>query len=459
MRVVTFERVFVLVLSLLIVGWSAVFLESGVLAWSIGILFFSYDTWLLSRMILLSRAALREPERPAVRQPVTMTVLIPARNEASVLPACLDAVLAEKDQPEQIWVIDDGSTDGTAALLAERYGIVLDGQRGRSTRHSHLWLWSKESTGKAESFNRILADCTGDVVMTIDADTVIEPGAIAAVRESFWRDPKLAAGCGVLIPRCGQGRFAAYFEFFQRFEYLRAFLWRLAWSRLNALVLVSGAFAAYRRPVLEKIGGFAATSWVEDYELLYRLHRMSGDENLDWQVRVIVGARAVTDAPGSVRQFLRQRSRWFGGFLGTLFGNRDMVGQPAYGKMGRILLPVKTIDTVLPFFAASTQISLLYLLAKGNFLSGTVLAIIAAKLLFDLTLHVYAMRLYARWLGVPLTMPWLFRSLAASVLEPFFFQPLRYTGAIAGWVAFLRNRLTWHAQRLPAASPAMEEGS
>jgi len=455
----TFGRVLGFVLALLGASIAAVFFGRGELAWAVGFLYFAYDTCLITRLVCLSRAALREPAVGVPGARPSLTVLVPARNEKSVLPACLDVLLAEQDQPEQIWVIDDGSTDGTAALMAERYGMALDGERGRSTHHANLWLWSKPSTGKADSFNRILADCTGDLIMTIDADTVIEPGAVAAVRDAFQRDEKLAAGCGILVPRCGQGTFAAYFEFFQRFEYLRAFLWRLSWSKLNALVLVSGAFAAYRRPVLQKLGGFATASWVEDYELLYRLHRLSGAERQDWQVRVVVGARAVTDAPGSVRQFLRQRARWFGGFLATLFTNRDMVGQPAYGRMGTTLLPVKVIDTVLPFFTATAQISLIYLVCRGHFLNAIVLTIIGAKLAFDFVIIVSALRLYARWLGVPLRAGWVARSLAAGVLEPFFFQPLRYGGAIFGWYAFARNRLTWHAQRLPESPCTVEEGS
>jgi cellulose synthase/poly-beta-1,6-N-acetylglucosamine synthase-like glycosyltransferase len=265
----------------------------------------------------------------------------------------------------------------------------------------------------------------------------------------------MAAGCGILTPQCRPGRFSGYFEFFQRFEYMRAFLWRLAWSQWNALVLVSGAFAVYRRDVLEKLGGFNGKSWVEDYEILYRLHRSSGDEGRKWTVNVIPGARGVTDAPSAPGQFLRQRSRWFGGFLATLFGNQDMVGLSRYGGMGSRLLPAKTIDTLLPIFAALAQISLIVLVCRGGFLTGFLLSILAAKLIFDLVMHLWAIRIYGRWLAVPITPRLLLQSLGASLLEPFFFQPLRYTGALLGWLAFLRNRFQWESQRLtPAPAPA-----
>ena len=451
MRVLTFPRVFGFVLLLLAVSLAAVFTARGDLAWTAGFIFLAYDTWLLSRLILWSRRALNDgggSPQPAVESSAarpTITVLVPARNEAVILPACLDALLSQDDQPERLLVIDDGSEDGTAQMLAARYPQVE--------------VWSKPSTGKAKSFNEILPRCETDLVVTIDADTVLDAGSLRAIRETFSRDANLVAGCGVLRPRCQGGWLSGYFEFFQRYEYLRAFLWRLAWSRKNALVLVSGAFAVYSREVLEKLGGFDEESWVEDYEVLYRLHRMSGETESRWRVGVIPGARAVTDAPGRPGQFLRQRARWFGGFITTLFTNRDMVGNGRYGAMGRTLLPVKTVDTLLPFFAATTQLSLIYLLVRGGVLDGLVLTVLIGKFLLDLSLHAWALRLYHRWLGIPLTARVLFQSLLASILEPFCFQPLRYTGALSGWLAFLRRRLTWESQRLAASSLPAREGN
>jgi len=458
----TFPRVFFLGVVLLILSWVAIFTARAELAWTAGLIYLGYDTCLLSGMVLLSRAALRdrakgEKGKETEARP-TLTVLVPARNESAILPLCLNALLSQEEPAEEIWVVDDGSADDTVAMLQGRYGMVMAGELGQSSAHPALRLWQKPSTGKARSLNAILPECAGEVIVTVDADTFLAAGSLAAFRDAFARDQKLAAACGILRPRCHGGRMARYFEFFQQFEYLRAFLWRLAWSRLNALVLVSGAFAAYRRDVLQKLGGFDAGSWVEDYELLYRLHRRSGEDGAQWRVQVVEAARAETDAPSAARQFLRQRARWFGGFLGTLFTNRDMVGQPKYGGMGKVLLPVKTIDTLLPVFAATAQLSLIYLIIRGGFLNAFLIGAIVAKLLFDLVMHVTAMRLYGRWLGIPVTGRWMLASLAASTLEPFCFQPLRYTGALLGWVSFARNRFTWDSQRLNTPAREAAEG-
>ncbi|MFM9785710.1 glycosyltransferase, partial [Streptomyces scabiei] len=87
----------------------------------------------------------------------------------------------------------------------------------------------------------------------------------------------------------------------------RNFLSRYAWMQERGLLLISGAFAAFRREAVVRVGGFDPDCLVEDYELIHRLYRHSADHDLGWTIRVIGGATARTDAPASPMAFLRQR--------------------------------------------------------------------------------------------------------------------------------------------------------
>jgi cellulose synthase/poly-beta-1,6-N-acetylglucosamine synthase-like glycosyltransferase len=279
------------------------------------------------------------------------------------------------------------------------------------------------------------------------------------VRRAFAARPGLVAGCGVLRPVCRPGRGARAFELYQTFEYLRAFLWRLSWAREGTLVLVSGAFAAFRRQALASAGGFDPSSRVEDYELLFRLHRRSleqGGRPLD--VRVIAGARATTDAPARPLAFLRQRARWFGGFVETMFRNHDMVGTRRFGRLGSFHLVVKAIDMLLPLYGLSAFLSLLLLVARGLDLPLAIVAALGAKFAFDFGCHVHCLFLHEKWQGRRVSFARFARAALATLTEPYAFQLFRQLGAVLGWVAFLRGRIGWAPQRQTALSMDRTEG-
>ncbi len=140
------------------------------------------------------------------------------------------------------------------------------------------------------------------------------------------------------------------FQWFQTYEYMRNFISRLRGLRADSLLLVSGAFASFRREALVAVGGFDSQCLVEDYELIHRLRRYSVDRGLGWEVRVVGDAHAQTDAPDTLGSFLRQRRRWFAGFLETQYWNRDMTGNRRYGTLGTLMLPVKAFDTMQPVY-------------------------------------------------------------------------------------------------------------
>jgi cellulose synthase/poly-beta-1,6-N-acetylglucosamine synthase-like glycosyltransferase len=422
-------------------------------SWAVGLVYIAYDTWLLSSMVLASRRALRAEEAivPASSpRPLRLAVIIAARNERTVLPRSIAAVLAQSAPPDRILIVDDGSTDGTDTLMTRSFGIEFTGGRGRSRTHPTLEVLRKPNSGKARSLNEAIQLVDEDVVVTLDADTYLEPGALAALRGEFERRPKLVAACGVLRPVCEPGWRGRVFELYQRFEYLRGFLWRAAWTEQGTLILLSGAFSAFRRDQLLHLGGFDPESLVEDYELLFRLYRRAGEGDAVPEVRVVRGARATTEAPAAFGLFLRQRTRWFAGFLQTLFLNQDMVGASKFRRLGVYHLRVKTIDTLLPVYGLAAVLAFVGLVCTGHRVGGFVLVAIIGKLLFDLSCHFYSMWLYQRWLGEPITARFSAKALLATLTEPLFFQLLRQLGAVLGWVAFLRGQIRWEPQRAAA---------
>jgi cellulose synthase/poly-beta-1,6-N-acetylglucosamine synthase-like glycosyltransferase len=406
----------------------------------------AYDTALLAFVGWQTLPLLRaHPPRPAGLARPSLAVIVAAHNEAGILPRTLACLAAQTDPPDMILIADDGSQDATAALLAG-FGLAAPAlgclSAASATQAGLHWLRLPHQ-GKARALNAAIPQIDTDIVLTVDADTMLHEDAIAAMRQAFAVNPNLVAATGVLVPLCGPTLRGRVFEWFQTYEYIRNFLSRYAWSRLDSLLLISGAFAGFRRSALLEVGGFDPDCLVEDYELIHRLLRFSARHGRAWHSAVLGRARAVTDAPDSAGAFLRQRRRWFGGFLQTQFWYRDMVGNRRYGWLGLAMLPVKAADTLQPLYGLTAFILLIWFLVTGQFAVVLPAAgVMLGKIGIDLSFHLWSVVLYRRWTGETRSNS-LGHAFAAALAEPFSFQLFRHLGATLGWFVFLTGRSNW----------------
>ncbi|MBS0371851.1 MAG: glycosyltransferase family 2 protein [Proteobacteria bacterium] len=431
------------------------FVSAGLLSWASGIAFILYDLLLLLFVAwqTLPLAVRRPPASPdetvAAGSRPSLTVIIAAWNEAPVLERTIAALTAQNDPPEHILIADDGSTDDTALVLIRAYGFApptTATQHQTSPLHPRLAWLRVPHGGKARTLNRALAHIDTDIVVTVDADTHPAVDALARMRQAFAHDDQLVAATGVLAPACKASLGGRLLGTFQSCEYVRNFVSRYAWMRADSLLLVSGAFAGYRRDALTAVGGFDPECLVEDYELIHRLHRHACAHGKTWRVRVVGQARARTSAPSDLRAFLRQRRRWFAGFLQTQLWNRDMIGNRRFGKLGLLMLPVKTLDTVQPLLGLAASATLLGLVAGGHLpLATAILSVLLNKVLLDIVFHTWCLYLYRRWTAGEHA-PGYSQAIATALLEPFSFQILRHLGAALGWHHFLTGRRNWGKQ-------------
>jgi cellulose synthase/poly-beta-1,6-N-acetylglucosamine synthase-like glycosyltransferase len=424
------------------------YFQGGLGAWSVGLAYIGYDTVLLGFTAWHMRRILTPAPisgQAANTHLPTLSVLIAAHNEERAIPVTIDALLRQTDLPDLIVIADDGSTDGTAKLLLERYGLTPHVMSKQTGRPDLLWLPVPHG-GKARALNYAITHVDTEIVLTVDADTLIEENAIGVLRARFASEAALVAATGVLTPVCGCGASGRFFEWFQRYEYIRNFISRFAWMQIGSLLLISGAFAAFRRDAIMAVGGFDPECLVEDYELIHRLHRHSIDHNLGWTVRVVGDAQARTDAPETLPAFLRQRRRWFAGFLQTQRWNRDMTGNARFGYLGTLMMPIKALDTLQPIFGLAAFAVLIVLVVMGNFaLALPILLVMLAKIIVDMAFHLWSLSVYRKWTGSMHSISWS-KAVLAALLEPFSFQLMRHSGAAWGWFTFLTGRQSWGKQ-------------
>ncbi len=251
--------------------------------------YFAYGVASSVFMYVLARRGLEDAHaaqtKPARRRS-TVTIAMPAFNERSHLPVSIDSLLAQDESVERIVVVNDGSEDGTLAMLTARYDLKPVGiltrpavRVYRSRHHPALWVLDQAKAGKAAALNRALEHCDTDLLITADADTVFMPDAVATMRRHFDGDPHLKAAGGMVLACNGRPTEAllagpasspsGLLPRLQWIEYATNFVWRFAWARINGLMLMSGSFSGFDAALLRECGGFDERCITEDYEIAY----------------------------------------------------------------------------------------------------------------------------------------------------------------------------------------------
>ena len=274
------------------------------------------------RALIIGILAIIEKLRPdrakLADPPPAVTVLIPAHNEESVIVQTVTSVLLSDLNDIRVIVVDDGSTDRTLELLETNFG-----------RNQAVQIIHQVNRGKAAALNHALSHAQSEMVVTIDADTEIEPDAIRLLLRRF-SDPKVAAVAG----NVKVGNRSRWLTRWQALEYITSQnMEKRAFDLLNCITVVPGALGAWRKRAIEDGGGITADTVAEDADLTIGIRR------LGWRITYDEDAIAWTEAPETPTALVRQRFRWTFGTLQSFWKHRDTLFRPKYGTLGCIALP------------------------------------------------------------------------------------------------------------------------
>jgi cellulose synthase/poly-beta-1,6-N-acetylglucosamine synthase-like glycosyltransferase/spore germination protein YaaH/peptidoglycan/xylan/chitin deacetylase (PgdA/CDA1 family) len=265
---------------------------------------------------------LLEPGRkPPMLDPAAgplISVLIPCFNEEKVIVAAVARILASSWSRLEVLVLDDGSKDATSAVVREAYGA-----------DPRVSLLTFENGGKARALNRGLALTQGEIVVALDADTLFLADTLPRLARWFV-NPKVGAVAGNALV----GNRLNLITRWQALEYVTAQnLERRALAVLGAVTVVPGAVGAWRRSVLNALGGYPSDTLAEDQDLTLAVQRAG------WRVEFDSSARAYTEAPDTVRGLLNQRFRWSFGTLQCLWKHRSGLFNVHRPVLGFVALP------------------------------------------------------------------------------------------------------------------------
>lgn len=423
--------------------------------------------WALVRRPPVSRFNLLWRRYAELAPPISL--LVPAYNEESSIVESVRALLALEYPSFEVVVVNDGSSDNTLHEIIRAYGLTPvtrihdvelqhESVRGlyASPRHPRLVVADKVNGGKADALNAGINLARAPLVCAIDADSLLESDALLRAVRPFVDDPARTVAVGGTIrvangSRIASGRVTALrlprngLALMQVVEYLRAFLMaRLAWSELNALTIISGAFGIFSRSEVIAVGGYSRNTVGEDFEIVLKLHRHMRDSGRDYRVTFVAEPVCWTEVPESFRVLGRQRARWQRGALEVFFKHRDMAFRRRYGRVGWLgMTNLLLVDVVGPIVEVLGYLLVPLLWWFGLISWPFLLAFIALTFTYGVFLSVGALILEDLGLGRFTRVRQLLVLTLAAVLENFGYRQLSNFWRLRGWWQFLRREQGW----------------
>ncbi len=445
----------------------------------------SYSVFLLSGYIFIGLYSMGEVKKYRHKNSFTnyrllagstqtpgISVLAPAYNEGANIIENVRSLLSIHYNNMEVIIINDGSKDDSMAKLVEVYELyktdffvneqiptkaVKGVYRSRNFIYSKLIVVDKENGGKADALNVGINIAGNDYVVCIDVDCILEQDALLKLVKPFLESPvkrviatggvvRIANGCEIANGRLIKVHLPDQFlPRVQTLEYIRAFLLgRMAWARLNGLMLISGAFGAFDKEIVIKCGGYDHKTVGEDMELIVRMRRYMEELKLPYKVAFIPDPLCWTEAPASYKILGRQRNRWTRGTIETLKFHKIMFFNSNYGIMGMFSYPYWFFfEFLAPLVEFGGFVFFLIAIILGSTDWMFFLSLLALIYSFGVLYSVFAILMEVLSYNQYRSKKDILRLLGTAFAEPILFHPFVVWSAVKGNIDFLRKKNAW----------------
>ena len=395
-----------------------------------------------------------------------ISVVVPAYNEAATI---IDNIISLLDlnYPEfEIIVVNDGSTDQTLAKTIEFFNlrkidveinmqVACNEIRGvyGSFEIPNLVIVDKINGGKADALNAGINLSRYPLFCGIDADCIIEKNALLRIVKPFLIHDdvvavggiiRIANGCTIKDGKLLEAKLPREaIVRFQIIEYFRAFLTsRIGWERINALLIISGAFGVFKKSALVAVGGYSTTIG-EDMELTLKIHEYFRKNKRNYKIDFASDAVCWTQAPNNLKGLKSQRVRWHRGLTDSLLRHKRMLFNPKYGTVGMLSMPyffmVEMIGPVIELFGY-----LLFMISiiTGNVSSFFIFVFLMAFLfgiLFSLSGIFFEEISYKRYSGVKEVS----KLILFSFFEQFIYRQITVWWRVSSFLNFKKGSKEW----------------
>ena len=411
-------------------------------------------------------ALLSSPLAPSI------TIIAPAYNEGNTIIENIRSLLSIHYTDFEVVIINDGSTDDSlkkiiAFYQLEKVNYLLDNiiqtkpirgiYKSTNKAYSKLTVIDKINGGKADSLNTGINFSSKKYFAAIDVDCILDEDAILKMIKPFLEDNSyrvIATGGVIRVANSCKVKDGKIVEInlpenilarFQVLEYTRAFLMgRMAWSRLNGLLLISGAFGIFDREIVLNAGGYDSNTVGEDMELIVRMRRYMIEKKLKYKVIYIPDPLCWTVVPERLKILARQRNRWTRGTMETLFKHIALFLNPKYGNLGMVGHPYWFFfEWLAPIIEFLGIFYFILVVAMGNpdwpfffVLLGFTYLFAVVYSSWAVVFEEFTFASYRRKRDVV-------RLILISLIEPFIYHPLTIWFALRGNYHYLIGNIAW----------------
>jgi cellulose synthase/poly-beta-1,6-N-acetylglucosamine synthase-like glycosyltransferase len=290
-------------------------------------------------------------ERKEMRIPITsfpkVSIIVPAYNEELLLARTMETLIEAEYPNKEIIIVDDGSTDSTFQI-ARRF-------QSKTIKAIH-----RPNGGKFAALNTGLVFATGEIVITVDADSLISRAAIIEIVKGF-QNPDVIGVAGNLKV-LNRKKFLAKL---QALEYtIQIHVVRRAFENFGAITVASGAFSAFRRTAIDECGRYDPDRLLEDFDLTIKL--MKSNRIMQGNIEAI----CYTEAPETWKDVYKQRLSWYRGDFQNFWKHRDAFFNPRFGVMHRMTLPYMLIAmTFVPIASILIIITSILMAMHGQWMT------------------------------------------------------------------------------------------
>ena len=402
----------------------------------------------------------------------SVSILAPAYNEGATIIENVRSLLSIHYNNLELIVINDGSKDDSLEKLIEAYELekvpwwtiqhistrpVKGVYKSKNPVYKKLTVVDKENGGKADALNVGINMARHKYIVCIDVDCILEQDAMLKLVKPFLeqREVRVIATGGVvrIANSCEvkQGKITRinlpkqFLPRVQTLEYIRAFLLgRMAWSRMNGLLIISGAFGAFDKEIVIKAGGYNPKTVGEDMELVVRMRRYMEEQKQPYLVAYIPDPLCWTEAPATYKILGRQRNRWTRGTIETLKIHRKMFFNPRYGVLGMVSYPYWFFfEFLAPIIEFGGLVAFLLMAILGLVDWPFFFALLAFIFSFGFLYSVFAILMEVLTYNQYKKQKDIFKLISTAFLEPVLFHPFVVWSSIIGNIDFLRKKKSW----------------